>query len=314
MPKLGSAYEQLVGAVCSALEPDADVRVNTRRLGPDGRRDMDVSIRGVRDGQPFFALIECKDWKRRVGIHVVDALHSKRDDLKADVSAIYSNSGFTKDAERKATRVGISLCSAMKSGDRRVRIIVERHLIARRLSVDSWSLAVYWDKSLPAPSAFVPHDIAFRGRPLVNWLSQKSRELVGQYPDEAHIRAEYVFKCQLEFTFKGAVFGLIGLALDLNCSSCWVCQTVREDVSLGSYDFLKRQVMVPSQQYWSLGPFDNKAWRPTDPPPSEAPLEPNSFRLGLTLLNPIHPAADGSLPELDQHVQVPAIKLSSGAA
>jgi len=275
---------------------------------------MDVSIRGVRDGQTFFALIECKDWKRRVGIHVVDALHSKRDDLKADVSAIYSNSGFTKDAERKATRVGISLCSAMKSGDKRVRIIVEQHVLARRLSVDSWSLAVFWEKSSPAPPAFAPGDISFRGRPLINWLSHKSRELVGQYPDETHIRAEYVFKDKLEFTFKSGVFGLIGMALDLNCSSGWACQTVREDVSLGSYDFLKRQVIVPSQQYWSLGPFDNEAWRPADPPPPEAPLEPNSFRLGLTLLNSIRPAANGSLPELDQPVQEPAIKLSSSAA
>jgi hypothetical protein len=65
--------------------------------GPDGKRDCDVSVRGMRQGVPYFALVECKDWKKEkpVGIGVVDALDSKRRDLNADLAVIYSNSGFT---------------------------------------------------------------------------------------------------------------------------------------------------------------------------------------------------------------------------
>src|SRR6266487_163455 len=104
MSKLGSEYEQIVGSVCQALEPGAEVVVGAWIEGPDGRRDMDVSIRGVRDGHPYLALVECNDWRTPIGIGVVDALDSKRDDLGADLAVIYSNSGFTEDASRKAAR------------------------------------------------------------------------------------------------------------------------------------------------------------------------------------------------------------------
>jgi hypothetical protein len=57
--------------------------------GSDGKRDCDVSVRDMRQGVPYFALVECKDWKKRVGIVVVDALDSKRRDSKADLAAIY---------------------------------------------------------------------------------------------------------------------------------------------------------------------------------------------------------------------------------
>lgn len=314
MSKPGSAYEQIVGAVCAALEPSAEVLVNTRKVGPDGRRDMDVSVRGVRDDHPYFALIECKDWTRKVGVHVVDALHSKRSDLGANMSVIYSNSGFTRTAERKAQRVGITLCAALSAGDRRIRVAVERTFYARTRSVDKYSLAVLSGKRSCGLPKFVPADLHYNGLPVVNWLAQKSRDLLSAYPTEQFIQARYTFTRELEFGFKATNLGLVGFALNLRCSNGWVQQTVREDVSLGSFDFLRRTVLVPPQQYWSLGPFDNEAWKHCRPPPPETPLEPNSFRLDLVLLRPIAPLAGDASPALDDLIAEQVVSPAPPAA
>jgi Restriction endonuclease len=114
-------YQDLVAVIESAFDPGADVRVSEWVEGPDGKRDCDVSVRGTRQGVPYFALVECKDWKKRVGIGVVDALDSKRGDLKADLVAIYSNSGFTAPAVQKASRVNINTFTAFATGDSRSR-------------------------------------------------------------------------------------------------------------------------------------------------------------------------------------------------
>lgn len=314
MPKRGSAYEEIVGSVCAALEPGAKVRVSTNKLGPDGQRDIDVSVRGTRNGKPYFALVECKDWKRKVGIAVVDALHSKSHDLEADLSVIYSNSGFTGSAYRKATRLGISLCSAMKAGDRRVRIVVERDFRAHLLAVDRYSVRTDWRDAPANLAPFAPTDIAYGGNPLLNWLSEKSRAVLSEHAGRPYVYARYVFKEELEFTVHGAPVKVTGIALEMNCSSGWVRQSLRENVSLGSYDFIKRQVIIPDKQYWSLGPVDNEAWVPCEPPPPDVALEPNSFRLHLTLLRPIAPIVGASTPPLDDHVAGSDVSFERAAA
>lgn len=78
--------------------------------------------------------------KRRIGIAVIDAADSKRRDLAADVTLICSNAGFSKDAMRKAGRVGIGLIGVMKEPDPRIRYRVfdEKRfpVILERVSVD----------------------------------------------------------------------------------------------------------------------------------------------------------------------------------
>jgi len=268
---------------------------------------MDVSIRGIRDGQPFFALIECKDWKDPVGVAVVDALDSKRRDLAADVSAIYSNSGFTEDAQRKASRVGISLCSAIKAGDRRIRIVLERQFYARMISVDRWSLNAFWQNDRPTLIELDPLALLHCGNPVVNWINEKSRQIISEHSDKPYIQAEYAFRDEVEFENRGERVYLIGLVFHLHCSTSWVRQTIREDVTLGSYDLIQRKLIIPDKQALSIGPFATDAWEPVEPPPPEVPIESNSIRLQLTLLRPVSPIAVANTPQLDELVLEHAI-------
>src|SRR4051812_23074383 len=120
MPKLGTEYQSLVAEVMNALHPSATITIGEWVIGPDGRREIDISIRGIIDGRPTFVLVECKDWNSKVGIEAIDALESKRHDLGADRTIIASNSGFTAPALAKAGRNSIACVSAMVDGNEKV--------------------------------------------------------------------------------------------------------------------------------------------------------------------------------------------------
>jgi hypothetical protein len=298
--KSGDWYQDLVGAVQRALDPGATVDVGVWVEGPDGRRDMDVSVRGEKYGQPHFALIECKDWKEPVGIAVIDAFDSKRRDLKADVAIVFSNSGFTQDAARKARRVGIQLASALREGDPAVHVEIVRTFVAKRHAVTRWVMVLCWRKERQGPDNFHPFDVEFQGLPLVNWIEQDSLRLLREHPSAKSIKAEHAFESEREFSVRKKVFPLTGFVYQIECDTGWVSQSVRENVTLGSYDFLTGRVIIPSQQAYILGPFDRDAWEPCDAPPEEpAEIEPGTFRLGLTLLAPVHGVDGVGVPDLD---------------
>ena len=57
MAKLGKLYENLVARVAKALHPGATITVGEWVDGPDGAREIDVSVRGQIDDKQTFILI-----------------------------------------------------------------------------------------------------------------------------------------------------------------------------------------------------------------------------------------------------------------
>lgn len=68
--------------------------------------------------------------------------------MGADRAIIFSNSGFAAPALRKAARIGIEMASALKMGDQRIKVVIEKSLVAKRLSIDSMRAVLH-----PAPGA-----------------------------------------------------------------------------------------------------------------------------------------------------------------
>ena len=62
MKKAGRAYEELTAEVAKALNPNAKVKQGVWVEGPDGRRELDVEIRGTINNKDIFIFIECKDY------------------------------------------------------------------------------------------------------------------------------------------------------------------------------------------------------------------------------------------------------------
>jgi hypothetical protein len=311
--KPGDDYQEVVAAVQRALDPGAVVKIGQWIEGPDGQRDLDVEVRGTRDGVPYFTLIECKDWKRPVGIEVVDGLESKRHDLAADLALIYSNSGFTAPAIRKATRVGIGCASAMASGDQRIRLVVERDFIAKKLSVDRWKLQLFFpkDETPDLPEPFNSAGLRYQGLPVVNWLHRTSAELLQQQEGVSYIAGFYAFRDKPSFELDGQLLALTGLGVHMWCSIKWLSQCVKVDVTQGLFDHITRKIIVPDQQSYELGWFDNQAWREIDGPPPNyhKELPSGEFEFYLTLLNPIGPKVTGKdSPDIDSLIAEKEVK------
>lgn len=111
LSKLGTTYQTVLASILRHLNPGADVAEGEWVEGPDGRRELDVVLRGSIAQKPVSILFECKDYnrQRRIGIEIVDAFDSKLRDLGFDKGIICSNADFSLPARAKATRLSISL-------------------------------------------------------------------------------------------------------------------------------------------------------------------------------------------------------------
>lgn len=300
MPKRGDEYQEIVGAVAKALDPGATVNVGQWVEGPDGRRDMDVEVKGTIEGRPRFVLIECKDWRRPVGIKEIDALDSKRHDLGSDETIIYSNSGFTGDALRKARRVRIGACSVLKAKDKLIKLAFYRELVAKKISVDRWSPVLYFAKNNPQrlENGWDVSSLLYKGSAVVNWISRISYDILKRHEDCKEVVANFAFGQEVKFTLGDSVLKLTGIGFRLECSKKWVSQEVQVDITLGIFDHLRNKIVIPDKETYILGWIDPNAWTEIDYPGWKPP-EKGSFELYLTLFNPVKEVETKETPELD---------------
>jgi hypothetical protein len=295
MAKLGKPYENLVALVAKALHPGAIVEVGEWFDGPDGGRDIDVSVRGQIDDKQTFVLIECKDWKKSVGIKEIDALDSKRGDVGADKTMIFSNSGFTTPALMKAQRKEIMCVSALAEGNDIVRFVVNREFFAKKLSIESYSWKIY-------VAGDVPQDLKLEElehhdkRLFAAWLRDRSMQLLRENEFAAVIHHGIIYKQPVEFVNFGKPLLLRAIELHLECKRFWLVQTIREDVSHGLYDHLKQVVLIPDKEYWSAQ-FDSRNWQKIEP--EDEPEWP-MLGLNMVLFNPIFGNVHGPAPPLDE--------------
>jgi len=216
MAKAGDSYRELVGTVAAALDPGSTVKTEQWIEGPDGERDMDVEMLGTLNGQPHFVLIECKDHAKPIGIGYVDAFESKIRDLKPDRAIMFSNSGFTRDALRKAKRVGIEMASAMKAKDKTIRVQVHREVVARRLTVRMESVTIFpFDGyTFDFEGKWQHTDLTFDGLPVIHWVSEKMKFVASEHDEAKTIKYLCTFRPEPRWAYQGRpimVGGLLGV-------------------------------------------------------------------------------------------------------
>lgn len=306
MAKAGDEYRELVGDVARAIEPGATVKTEQWIEGPDGDRDMDVEVRGTLNGQPHFILIECKDHKRPIGIGLVDAFESKCRDLNPDRRIMFSNSGFTEDALKKAKRVGIDMASALKAtginvNDPLIRGKVEREFVARRLTMHFKSSTIwpYEGQTFDFKDPWQPTELTFDGLPVIHWLSEKMKAVATEHDDAKKIMYTCTFRHEPRWTYRGQQLNVGALRFWFTCEKDWVSQTVNPQVSLGYLDHTRGTVVVPDKQWYALGVIDNEAWKETDQEWESGEMEANMFRINLTVTRCNLSNSPGEPPKVD---------------
>lgn len=313
MTKAGTPYQKLVASVAKAMDPDSDVKEGDWVTGPDGRRELDVSVRGTVDGKPILVLIECKDFKQDtpVGIGYVDALDSKRKDMGADRAFICSNSGFTAPALSKAARVGIDLVAALKHGDTRVRPIILREIYPRLILIGKTDLMFYWAGAFDRGRiAKLPLEYAkYEGKAIMNWLREKGPPVLSQHPHSSRVVIRYTFYQLLPLTFGESEFSVTGFDAFIDYTTQWHSQYVRIDADAGMYDYIRKKVVIGGNAQYMIKDFstDTKKWKKIDFVPEKPALEffvgSGQASIQLAMVERLWDKKPGGKPDLDPLIQ-----------
>jgi Restriction endonuclease len=249
----GIAYQELVATMAQAFDPNANVQVGEWIEGPDGRLDMDVSIRGSLDGRTTLAVIECKDFDvartGKVGRPFVDALDSKRHDLKADIALICSNSGFTADALNKARRKGIGAISVLSEGDERVKIVIEEEIYFRRVTLGQRRFEHRGPDHHLLGSMDINdlHKLTYDSHSIHSWIEWRAASIITANPHlTGGFTASFKFLAPTEFDFKGKRVVLESVSIWLSPTVRWYSQIVQLDARLAMYDYLRRRIRFGS--------------------------------------------------------------------
>src|SRR5215218_2300215 len=301
MAKLGMPYQKLVAKVEQALNPGAEITVNPWVESPDGRRDCDVSIRGSVNGQQVFVFIECKDWRRPVGVPSIDGLDSKRNDVGATDTIIHSNSGFTDVALKKAHRKGILTCSAIAEGDERIHVATTTYVTAKRTQVARLNLKLFHDSKYVVPEGFELSAVRIQDEPLLNWarteIIRVCRMVNQEKPviDYREIQARYLLKSPMDASIDGAIALIRGVEIIALIFSTWLGRQVQSSATLGKFDHETGKLWIPSGEAMLLGPLDihDGKWKVLNGPPEEDEAGPLRFYVYNTVEE-----VEGGTPDL----------------
>ena len=311
MPKPGLGYQDLVAKIESAIDPGADVAVGKWVEGPDGKRELDVAIGGTGDGKPFCAFIECKDWakSKKVGIEAVDALHSKRDDLRADFVGLYSNSGFTAPAVQKARRVGIGTFTAVATGDGRSRARANVLAYGRVIKLADLKEQVFEPpgQDLPILDGLDLADIRFENLAVHNWVVDQLDTLIAEhackFEPSSQLVVIYQFDRVITFDMKETPFPVIGLRVNAEIQVEWMAKVMNLEVEVGRFDAQTGLLTVPAGVPMTFFGLDNSGWEPIDAPNHE---ERQGGDVGLISVGAVLQARlaspPGDTPDISRHV------------
>ena len=113
MSKSGRKFEEAVCRFAKTLDPNAEVIFDHNVLDRDTGtpRQCDVWINAKFGGHwPISILVSCKDHKRKLNIGDVGEFANEVHSTSASTGVIYSSSGFTQQAIKKAQSNGLACC------------------------------------------------------------------------------------------------------------------------------------------------------------------------------------------------------------
>ncbi len=133
----GQEFELLTTSIFEKLSDNdlyQNVEHNVKLESIDGDlRQIDILITANVAGMELKTIVECKDYKSKISVGKIDALHSVMMDVRANKAVMVSKSGFSIGAIKKAKRLGISLYTAHEALSKDWEIDIEIPVIIEEL-------------------------------------------------------------------------------------------------------------------------------------------------------------------------------------
>jgi hypothetical protein len=118
MHNQGDKFEKDVYAFVKALDPKAEVLFNHKVPDKDtgSQRQVDVWIKARIGGHiPISILVSCKDYKRKLNVTHIESFSQEVQSTGASTGIIYSRSGFSRTALKKANVKGLNCCRLFRN-------------------------------------------------------------------------------------------------------------------------------------------------------------------------------------------------------
>ena len=105
------AVAKLIGRLVSGVElVPPGIQQRQKLTGKTGQAyEIDLLYRYRLGGLEYLTIVECKHWKERVGVDIVNQLYSIQQDVGAHKAAVVTTRGFQKGAITVASKNGIAL-------------------------------------------------------------------------------------------------------------------------------------------------------------------------------------------------------------
>ncbi|MDH6427259.1 MULTISPECIES: restriction endonuclease [unclassified Paenibacillus] len=169
--KRGTPFEIAVMDIQKLIDSNSLVSHDEKIIDKYGHpRQFDVVIRGELGGRKLLGVIECKDWKAKVDLPVVDAFITKMSDINANFGMIFSNSGFTSRAIEKCKKNDIGVKSLLQNDKLSSNVKIKYHMYFKFYDWRQFTVAIFgsgpaiWD-----PETTI-NDMFLSGQNLLEWF------------------------------------------------------------------------------------------------------------------------------------------------
>ena len=132
--KAWQEYEEYIHDLYKSLGDSVSIKKNEKILGKNTRkkRQIDISLRKKLATEEILVIVECKKWKRKVGVPAVEQFKTKMEDVGAHHGVIVSSSGFSKSAvifSNSCHTISLCLPPELKGVSKEMRIPIYGILI-----------------------------------------------------------------------------------------------------------------------------------------------------------------------------------------
>lgn len=164
MPQRSNAFQKAAFIVHQSLEPEWMVTESDmlRDINTGTLREVDITAKKLVAEHQIVLSIECRDHRRAVDVSWVEQMHSKHEFLPTSKLALWSRSGFSREAIAKAKLLKIDVVSQAENA-RPQWARIARHLSGSHLKHVTPKLSPFVDVRLPTDTLERYEDVA-------NWL------------------------------------------------------------------------------------------------------------------------------------------------
>lgn len=269
----GKEFEKAVAEIQSQMDPNSTVTHNEFLIDRKGqRRQFDVVIRGRFAGCDLLGVIECKDWKEKVGNEVVDSFVTKSNHINANLKIIVSKNGFTEPALVSCQHEGIAAYSLLPNDPHKFGYFMGNVWYAKIFAWKEYNLVVHFKLPIPSDLHFGLDDVKIENSPLIDWFKKQLDEKYGTFREEKPIEIQIVFEKPTELEVVKSKY----VALGISFSATRVTEVRKKAIQVTGnafYDWLKASMLIPPKGEIISGPIkaDLSDWEITTEtiPPSK---------------------------------------------